>query len=95
MRLNKPANLSTVDNLVINDQPINIVDDFEYLGSYGTGYTGSHWPCMGCICQTQVNTKIPETNAESQNSPFQSGMRLDIVVWLRDINTYGGTYRET
>ena len=28
MRLNKPANLRTVDHLVINDQPINIVDDF-------------------------------------------------------------------
>ena len=34
MRLNKPANLSTVDHLVINDQPINKVDDFKYLGSY-------------------------------------------------------------
>ena len=34
MRLNKPANLSTVDHLVINDQPFNIVDDFKYLGSY-------------------------------------------------------------
>ena len=33
MRLNKPAKLSTVDYLVINDQPINIVDDFQYLGS--------------------------------------------------------------
>ena len=34
MRLNKSANLSTVDHLVINDQPINIVDDFKYFGSY-------------------------------------------------------------
>ena len=34
MQLNKPANLSTFDHLVINDQPINIVDDFKYLGSY-------------------------------------------------------------
>ena len=34
MQLNKPANLPTVDHLVINDQPINIVDDFKYLGSY-------------------------------------------------------------
>ena len=34
MRLKKPANLSTVDYLVINDQSINIVDDFKYLGSY-------------------------------------------------------------
>ena len=34
MRLNKQTNLSTADHLVINDQPINIVDDFIYLGSY-------------------------------------------------------------
>ena len=34
MLLDKPANLSTVDHIVINDQPINIVDDFKYLGSY-------------------------------------------------------------
>ena len=34
MRLNMPTNLSTVDHLVINDKPINIVDDFKYLGSY-------------------------------------------------------------
>ena len=57
MRLNKPANLSTVDHLVINDQPINKVDDFKYIGSYG--YIG-----------TQVNTEITETKAKSQNSPF-------------------------
>ena len=29
-----PANLLTVDHLDINDQPINIVDDFKYLGFY-------------------------------------------------------------
>ena len=34
MRLNKQAKLPTVDHLVINDQPINKVDDFKYLGSY-------------------------------------------------------------
>ena len=34
MRLNKPANLSSVDHLVKNDQFINIVDDFKYIGSY-------------------------------------------------------------
>ena len=38
MRLNKPANLSTVDHLVIKDQPVNIVDDFKYLVSY-VGFT--------------------------------------------------------
>ena len=32
MCLYKQANLSTVDHLVINDQPVNIVDDFKYLG---------------------------------------------------------------
>ena len=34
MRLNKSANLSNVDHLVINDQLINIVNGFKYLGSY-------------------------------------------------------------
>ena len=55
---------------------------------------------MSCICQTQVNiteskSRITETNVESQNSPFKSGMRLDTVVWLRDMDTNGGIYRET
>ena len=30
MWLNKPANISAVDHLLINDQPINIVDDFKW-----------------------------------------------------------------
>ena len=34
MRLNNSANLQTVEHLVINDQPINKVDDFKYLESY-------------------------------------------------------------
>ena len=34
MRLNKPANRSTIDHLVINNQPINIFDDFKYIGSF-------------------------------------------------------------
>ena len=34
MWLNKQANLKTVDHLVIKNKPINIIDDFKYLGSY-------------------------------------------------------------
>ena len=32
MRLNQTTNLSPTDPLVIKGQPINIVDDFKYLG---------------------------------------------------------------
>ena len=34
MRLNQSANLSPTDPLTIKGQPINIVEDFKYLGSY-------------------------------------------------------------
>ena len=34
MRLNQSSNLSTTDPLAIKGQPINIVNDFKYLGSY-------------------------------------------------------------
>ena len=33
MWLNKSDTFSTVNPLVINGQPINIVDDFKYIGS--------------------------------------------------------------
>ena len=34
MRLNQSSNLSPTDPLTIKGQPINIVEDFKYLGSY-------------------------------------------------------------
>ena len=34
MRLNQSSNLSPADPLTIKGQPINIVEDFKYLGSY-------------------------------------------------------------
>ena len=34
MRLNQSYNLSLTDPLAIKGQPINIVDDLKYLGSY-------------------------------------------------------------
>ena len=34
MRLNQSTNLWPTDPLAIKGQPINIVDDFKYLGSY-------------------------------------------------------------
>ena len=43
----------------------------------------------------KLNTQITKANAEFQDTLFKSGMRLDIVVWQREMDTNGGISRET
>ena len=67
MRLNQSSNLSPTDPLAIKGQPINIVDDFKYLGSYvmlkfGLDSHGQHLP-------NSVNIKVTEGQTQLQD-PF-------------------------
>ena len=97
MRLYKPTNLLIFDHLVINDQPINKVDDFKYLRSY-FGFTENNvqiridlaWAAFAKLKSIRRSLK-PKLNLEF----FKKGMRLDIVEKLRDMDTYGGIYPET
>ena len=62
------------DNLVVNGQPIAIVDDFKYLGSY-IGSTnkdieakiGLTW---SAFAKTQTHPDIAQTNSEVQDAPL-------------------------
>ena len=50
---------------------------------------------MSSICQTQVNIKVTEGQAQLQDPFIKSSMHLNIAVWLRDMDTKLNIYRET
>ena len=58
------------DNLVVNGQPITIVDDFKYLGSYMLDHRSENRPYLVSICQTQTHPDIAQTNSEVQDAPL-------------------------
>ena len=98
MRLNKPDNLSTVDHLVFNDQPINIVDDFKYLGSYVGPiehdvqvWIGRAWAPLSKLKSIQRSPK-PKLNLKIHILKQHASRYFCMA---RDMDTYGCIYRET